>query len=38
MTAITIALLAIEVILVIIVMFLRDIKDELRRIYREDEK
>ncbi len=31
MKAITIALLAIEVILVIIVMFLRDIKDELRK-------
>lgn len=31
MTVITIALLAIEVILVIIVMFLRDIKNELRK-------
>ena len=38
MTTITIVLLAIEIILVVIVMFLRDIKNELRRNYREDEK
>lgn len=38
MTAITIALFTIEVILVIIVMFLRDVKNELRRNYREGEK